>query len=83
MINMNFLHHRRIVAFDAICHHNPLGNLLQAVTTTAHEALRAVLPLDAEGCFAWANSSGPEAADAESERIFGLVETAGLSVRIL
>ena len=83
MINADLLHHIGLVPFDAICHHSPLGNLLQAVSTTAHEALRAVLSMDAQGCHAWVNSPDPEVADAEAERILGLVEGAGLTIRIL
>lgn len=83
MINADLPHNIGLVPFDAMCHYSPLGNFLQVVSITAHNALRAVLPMDAQGCHAWVNSPDPEVADAEAERIFGLVEGAGLTIRIL
>lgn len=72
-----------ITPFDTICHHSTFGVLLQAVTTTAHEALRSVLPLDSQGCFAWTHPADPVEADAEAERIFSLVEGVGGVVRFV
>ena len=82
MVNADLLNHAVIVPFDAIWHHSPYGNLLQACTHTAHEALRSVLPLDAQGCFAWHNAD-PVAADAESDRIISLVEGTGVVIRFV
>lgn len=73
----------RPMAFDVVCHLTSSANLLQSITKTAHSALSSLFPLDSEGGYGWKNDEDPEAADAECERVFSIVEGAGLSLLLL